>query len=446
METKPGEELTEVTLILDMHPTEFIPIRERFLAGLAGQLRCEPGDLLITSIRPGCTKVTIRMTSDRAVETLALANANKPEADEFRVEFGIRSAHFSEHIVLVRRDGREFTWMHISDIHFEEEGGPHAASQERVKIAFLNDLPEVLGADDLVPDAVFVTGDIAQRAHTVEYDKALDFLTRLKDRLPERSAPIMVVPGNHDVQRDVVARHQAEEDAALKLLISNDSIIDYLKSKKTQQDRERVFARLDNFFAFAAKCAPLGQPPMNHRYFYTTELAHKGLKIGVAGLNSAWRCSSDQDPGRLILGVPQIDQALQDLAASDLRLLLLHHPVESPWFVNEDQIYQRQQLAKFDFILRGHEHDPHAVSLNQLHAAPSYRFAAGALYTHERFPKSVNAVRLNLDHGSARLFYWRLSPAKYEWVPDVDFHRAGSVQFPLTPHSKARLAARGLPL
>ena len=70
------------------------------------------------------------------------------------------------------------------------------------------------------------------------------------------------------------------------------------------------------------------------------------------------------------------------------------------------------------------------------------RTAAGALYTHELFPKSVNAVRINLDHGSARLFYWRLSAAKYEWVRDLDFHREGSVQVPLTPRLRSKMPGR----
>lgn len=440
-----AEPLTEITLVLDMKPPEFMVLRQRFLAGLAAQLKCEASELQIVSVRHGCTKVTVRMTSARAVETLILANTPVAQGQEFRGEFKVKSAHFSEHIVLLRRGGREFTWMHLSDIHFEDEAGPHAASQDRVKQAFLDDLPEVLDADDLVPDAVFVTGDIAQRAQLAEYDKALDFLTQLKAKLPKASAPIMLVPGNHDVQRDKAVLHRTEEEAALKLLTTNDRVLDYLKSPGSKADRDRVFERLENYLAFARQCAALGQPAMNHGYFYTTQMDHLGVNVGVAGLNSAWRCSSDQDRGRLLLGVPQIDQALLDLAHSDLRLLLLHHPIASEWFVREDQLYQRHRLSKFDFVLRGHEHDPHAFSMSQLHAAPTHHFAAGALYTHELFPKSVNAVRINLDHGSARLFYWRLSPAKYEWVRDLDFHREGSVQFPLTDRVKSSIAARRPP-
>lgn len=437
-----GEPLTEVTLILDMQPSDFMPLRQRFLAGLAAQLKCEASELQIVSIRHGCTKVTVRLTSALAVETLKLANTATPQGQEFRGEFKLQSAHFSEHMVLFRRSGREFTWLHLSDIHFEDDTGPHAASQDRVKQAFLEDLPEVLRADELVPDAVFVTGDIAQRAQAAEYDKAWDFLGQLKAQLPKPAAPIMLVPGNHDVQRDKAALHRSEEEAALKLLTSNDKVIDYLKSPGSKADRDRVFERLENYLAFARRCAALGQPALNHGYFYTTQMDHLGVTIGVAGLNSAWRCSSDQDRGRLLLGVPQIDQALLDLQPSTLRLLLLHHPIASDWFVHEDQLYQRHQLGKFDFVLRGHEHDPHAFSMGQLHAAPTHHFAAGALYTHELFPKSVNAVRINLDHGSARLFYWRLSAAKYEWVRDLDFHREGSVQFPLTPRLRSKMPGR----
>ena len=215
-----GEPLTEITLILDMQPAEFMAMSQRFLTGLATALKCETSALQIVSVRHGCTKVTVRMTPAHAVETLMLANTPTPQGQEFRGEFKVQSAHFSEHIVLFRRGGREFTWMHLSDIHFEDAAGPHAASQDRVKQAFLEDLPEVLGADDLVPDVVFVTGDIAQKAQVAEYDKALDFLGQLKAKLPKVSAPIMMVPGNHDVQRDKARLYRKEEKTALKQLIS----------------------------------------------------------------------------------------------------------------------------------------------------------------------------------------------------------------------------------
>ncbi|NUA28649.1 metallophosphoesterase family protein [Cupriavidus basilensis] len=442
----PGDEPdSEITLVLDMEPEEFMAVRDDFLARLHAVLAVEPGAIEITSIRHGCTKVTLKSDSKIAARILELANAAalaEQEASEFRICFRVRSGHFSEHEVLIRRNGRELTWLHLSDVHFETAAHAHAGSQERVKKAFLDDLESILDEDDLKPDAVFVTGDISKTGSPAEFDKSFEFFTQLRDKLPNKQARFLFVPGNHDVDRGVVKRFTREEESAKSRLTGNEAIIDYLTSQDCKDDRDRVFARLDNYFSFLGKCHALGQPAVNHGYFYTDTWQHSGITVGVAGMNSAWRCSSDGDRDNLILGVPQIDASIAGLAGADLRILLLHHPAESDWFIRDDILYQRAKLGAFDFVLRGHEHDPHGASLRQLDADPSFRFAAGALYTHEKYPKSFNAVRVNLDHGSARLFYWRLSTGKMEWVRDVDFHRNGSIQFPLGQKIKARLAAR----
>lgn len=439
----PGDnDLTEITVLLGMKPKEFRIVQKTFLTSLADKLQCNFNDLTIVSIRPGCTKVTIRLSPRLAAELLKLANTSGEDGHEFREEFSVRSAHYSEHLILIRRKGREFTWLHISDAHFEEGAGPHGGSQARVKQALLDDLSNMLDPHGLVPDAVFVTGDIAQSGKSSEYEEALKFLNVLKTRLPNPDAPVMVVPGNHDVDRDVVSRFHTEEEAAISTLKSNENVIDYWTCSKFKSDRDRVLERLKNYFEFSRKCGKLGQPPLNHGYFYTTKLHHDGISIGVAGLNSAWRCGSDGDRGRLFLGVPQIDAGLGDMDDSDVRIAILHHPPDSDWFDRSDALYQRNKISGFDFILRGHEHDPHGISMSQLGTATSFRFAAGALYTHEHYPKSVSAMRVNFDGGSARLFYWRLSSGKIEWVPDVDFHRDGSVQFPLSDRLKLRIANR----
>jgi 3',5'-cyclic AMP phosphodiesterase CpdA len=72
------------------------------------------------------------------------------------------------------------TLLHVSDVHF---GPPH--------------LPRVAqGVLDLVaerrPDVVVVSGDLTQRARPEQFRQARAFV----DRIP---APVVVVPGNHDV-------------------------------------------------------------------------------------------------------------------------------------------------------------------------------------------------------------------------------------------------------
>jgi len=72
--------------------------------------------------------------------------------------------------------------LHLSDLHF---GG-------------LADLDQIEGLEqmlpDLRPDAVVVTGDLSQRARHGEFQRA-----RALMQTAARTAPVLVIPGNHDV-------------------------------------------------------------------------------------------------------------------------------------------------------------------------------------------------------------------------------------------------------
>ncbi|HEY7911645.1 MAG TPA: metallophosphoesterase [Blastocatellia bacterium] len=72
------------------------------------------------------------------------------------------------------------TILHFSDIHF---GGPQAPNWAD---AVLSDI------DRLKPTVVAVSGDLTQRARASQFRAARAFLDRI-------SAPLVVVPGNHDV-------------------------------------------------------------------------------------------------------------------------------------------------------------------------------------------------------------------------------------------------------
>src|SRR5207245_9893196 len=82
------------------------------------------------------------------------------------------------------RPGRVVTvqLLHLSDLHF---GGLAALDQIE---GFEQMLP------DLRPDAVVVTGDLSQRARHGEFQRA-----RTLVQTAARTAPVLVMPGNHDV-------------------------------------------------------------------------------------------------------------------------------------------------------------------------------------------------------------------------------------------------------
>lgn len=69
--------------------------------------------------------------------------------------------------------------VHLSDLHFD-----------RVDPVIVDALREEINSDP--PDLVAVSGDLTQRAHRHEYRRAGEFLRSLK-------APVLAVPGNHDI-------------------------------------------------------------------------------------------------------------------------------------------------------------------------------------------------------------------------------------------------------
>ena len=76
-----------------------------------------------------------------------------------------------------------FSIVHLSDPHFGED----ADLQKTVAVEHL--------VPDLQPDAVVVTGDLTERARHGEFQAARAWVREL-----ERTAPVIVVPGDHDMQ------------------------------------------------------------------------------------------------------------------------------------------------------------------------------------------------------------------------------------------------------
>ncbi len=429
------------SLTLDMHPREFRSLREEFLTDLASLLRIHRDEISIVSVNDGCTNLELDLPddADQLFQHVKIDHAELPEsinedAAKFRKRFKVnpliqRPAGLAEKaLVAERRAGNKVTWLHISDAHFEApESGTRRDFwvQDKVRDTFITELPRMLVAENIYPDFVFFTGDVAFSGKQHEYTIAHHFFEELKRAIPQgKNARFVCIPGNHDVDREAVDQHQPEEKHAAQFLDGNKHVIEYLASPNHATNREGVFNRLTEFEAFAKGCQKFGQPRLNRGYFFTDTFQCRKLRIGVAGLNTAWRCSDDQDRGRLVLGLPQIDAALKDVQAADVAIGLMHHPPGSDWFIDDDKAYQRTRLEEFDFVLHGHEHDP-TERFVQSHGVVS----AGALYTREKRPQSVNAMELDLDTSGGRLLFWRLSEKRFRWVKDVDLCDDGQLEF-----------------
>lgn len=193
------------------------------------------------------------------------------------------------------------TLVHLSDLHFGRTDG-----------SVIEPLIECVA--QIKPNVVAVSGDLTQRARTVQFKQARSFL----DRLP---SPQIVVPGNHDVPLYDVLSRVLRPYAKYQRYISDDL-----------------------------------EP------FYVDE------EIAVLGVNTA---RSLTFKGGRINGqqIARVCERLSPFGADIMKIIVTHHPFDLPAGYDDAELVGRASKAMgrfascgIDIFLAGHLHVSHAGS------------------------------------------------------------------------------------
>jgi 3',5'-cyclic AMP phosphodiesterase CpdA len=304
------------------------------------------------------------------------------------------------------------TWLHISDLHFRASKTYDA---DVVLKALLRDIAERIQQDNLRPDFIAATGDVAFSGQPDEYKLAQDFFDKLLAATDVPRERLFVVPGNHDASRGLVSTGAKAIAAQLN---DRDSVNAVLA---TPDDRRLMMARFKGYAEFVNSY--LNQGWGDERYFYVRPLDMAGRKVALLGLNSAWLCASDQDKANgLLIGERQARTALDEVEGIDLKIALMHHPFD--WLREFDQNDSAAMLTDgCDFILHGHLHQ---TAMTQLTSPDSSAMilACGACYETRQWPNMYNWVQLNLDAGTGTVYLRRYSDARGGfWAPDTLTYR-----------------------
>jgi predicted MPP superfamily phosphohydrolase len=137
-----------------------------------------------------------------------------------------------------------------------------------------------------------------------------------------------IVAGNHDIDRDEVRNDPISEEGQFSSLSSRESLNSFIDQHIKKQDDGFYFKRLNNFQEYrriAMECECV----RDTRFFSTHILSIDGSTVGIACLNSAWRCSGEEnrDYGRLLIGERSVSEASHDLEGCDVKIAVFHHPL-----------------------------------------------------------------------------------------------------------------------
>lgn len=231
--------------------------------------------------------------------------------------------------------------IHFTDIHVKQ------SNEQDVKRR-VTDFIKHANEKKLSPDLMLISGDLTYNGLSDEYE-IFDrvFLKPICAALHIGVKQLVIVPGNHDVDRNLVS---APELSIRNKLTSSRDAQDKITSKRSK--------RLTDFYAYVDNLGVLKDSVQIVAGNASVQLMKiRGIQIGVASLNTAWECADDNDKGKLLLTEIQIANALERVAHCDFKLAVCHHPED--WLHPNERDLALQDLKRgFDVVMCGHLHDP----------------------------------------------------------------------------------------
>jgi predicted MPP superfamily phosphohydrolase len=340
---------------------------------------------------------------------------------------------------------KKLNWLHLSDIHFSRNT---MWRDEVYRTSLLRYLRGLFSEDgSLKPQLIFCTGDIAFGEATSDplvdqYSAAKAFFDELliicgDDNKPLEKERLFVVPGNHDINRK---RINGDAQAALQNFSGNAR--DFAqKINQRFNDKSTEFCdairRLDEYANFVKEYLPHQCDPEGRHHYAKTTLVD-GIKVGIAGFNSAWTCAGAEDDRNIWLAANwQFNESKKLLAGADIRIGLIHHPVD--WLNIADRELAAVRVASdFDFWLHGHAHNAWVTPVQ------SYTvIAAGAVGAQSSDEFGVNITSINFGDASAVSHLHSVKVGNSDWTitPIAGHAPSGKWRFPLPTQLAQRFAA-----
>ncbi len=240
--------------------------------------------------------------------------------------------------------------LHVSDLHISNKT---CDSIDEMVNKLIKDVKKVKTDNSFEINYICFTGDLIDRGdQAVSGEKQLDlgithFIEPLLKELDIESNNFILVPGNHEVNIKEIA--QATEKG-LAIINSKEEFDEVIENMETEYKK-----RLSYFYDDMIKRYLTDADVWNLGYSIIREINNK--KIGFVGLDSSWRSSGkgDIERGKLIVGIPQIEHHYKKIEDTDIKICLMHHPLD--WISGLEMNDIEVKLNKFDFVLNGHIHD-----------------------------------------------------------------------------------------
>jgi predicted phosphodiesterase len=257
--------------------------------------------------------------------------------------------------------------VHLSDIHFTSSSG---VSIHDLDADVRNELriDAVSAAKDIgTVTGLLVTGDIAFSGSKVEYDHATEWLRGFCRAIGCPEENVWVVPGNHDVDRNLATRKVTR--TLHQTIRKEGSDIDR-ELREIFSDSQSAAALLEPLTEYNTFAGRFGCSISAEKYYWERDLKLAcGTVIRLRGLTSALVSNADDKRGDIVLGTAQANVARE---SGVLHVTLCHHPPD--WLRDHDAVEDHLK-SRVDIQLFGHKHSQRLDEING-----KVRLVAGAMH------------------------------------------------------------------
>ncbi len=303
--------------------------------------------------------------------------------------------------------------IHLSDIHFRRRDVTTALDPNfHLRNEILRDVAEFREGRGPA-DLLVISGDTAFAGHPDEFEYATEWLKQVCQACGADFRNVFVVPGNHDVVRDIA-------DGELVQLIHNRikqtpenelkaKIADYLQNGEITS---LLYKSLNNYNVFANQFFCDMLPPDRTRATRDFKL-NDGSTLRLWGINSAFVSSSRDTLGELF-----VDPATFQITrhAGVINMVVTHH---HPSWLRQRQDVEDHFGDVAHIQVFGHIHT------NRIERDPHYlRLTASALHPEQneaRWEPGYNIIKLDVEGGGqARRLHvethvrvWQRAPGQF---------------------------------
>lgn len=234
-------------------------------------------------------------------------------------------------------------WLHLSDFHT----GKHPYEQDFSAKMFIEHIT-VQQQKGILPDFLFITGDVANAGKPDEFKTFADNILLPVAELygSEFFDKIFIVPGNHDLDREINDGFSKEKFGALDSPYFYPTV-ESLKKRKMLVERFTAFRENISLESCVALSSEVGAIAVDRDI--------RSYTVGVVGINTAWLCDGIKDKEALTPGIALLRDALKTVEHSGVRFVLGHHPLD--WMHPSHRSAIQSILAANQAIyLHGHMH------------------------------------------------------------------------------------------